>query len=298
MFARILIPLDGSPIAEQVLPLAKLLAARLQSAVTLFQAIEPPTDTLRAGGEEFKEDEQVEIRRGQALAYLRGIAKDWALRDIPRECQARVGKPAPAIIEFIERNDIDLIVMATRGRGGWERWVSGSVAAQVRYGARVPVLLARAGAASSPTPFQLSRVLVPLDGSPQAESALVPAQEIAAACDAEIVLFRATEQTTPTIIEEYLAETARNIQTHKVRVRWEMDRCGKHVADCILDTARRHAASLIVMFTHSRTGISRLVIGSVADRILDASSTPVLLIRYIMSTARGGDPKCQEQVAA
>ncbi len=279
MYSRILIPLDGSPIAEQVIPLTKMLAAHLNSRVVLFQAVEPICDTLRVEGEEFKADEQVETMRGQALTYLEAIRRDLAGGGIPVECAVRVGKPAPTILEFVERARIDLVSLATHGRGGLQRWVYGSVAEQVLRDTRVPALLVRACATPTLAPRILSRILVPLDGSQWAEAALFHAANLTAAFDAELLLFCAWDPTTPINVGEYLTETTATLQSQGVRAQWKTKLYSGAAADSILELARDDSVDLIVMSTRGRSGISRLVMGSTADAVLRTSSVPVLLIR-------------------
>lgn len=118
MCSCILMPLDGSPIAEQVMPLAKMLAAYHNSTGVLFHAVKPICDTLRVEGEVFYADEQIETLRWQALDYLKRVGDDFARAGISIERKVHVGTPALAILEFAERASTDLISMATHGRDG------------------------------------------------------------------------------------------------------------------------------------------------------------------------------------
>ncbi len=294
MYQRILIPLDGSPIAEQVLPLVKMFAVRFQSSVVLFQAIEPIPKGVPVEGPASRADDQVEMSRNQALEYLEAIAQRFP-QGIPAEHELRTGLPATAILETAESAHVDLIAMATHGRTGLQRWVYGSVADKVLGGARLPILLVRASETPSAT-APIRRILVPLDGSDLAERALIPAERLAKAFDAEILLFRVQEFSSYTpdgligsmsmvtlddslgaMVQEYLTQKTEKVQSQGLRVRWE-----KHfgtAAEGILDAAEKRSADLVVMSTHGRSGIGRWIMGSVADRVLRASRTPVLLIR-------------------
>ncbi len=293
MYRRILVPLDGSPLAEQALPFAKMFAWGFQATAVLFQAIPPIRETLRVDGEVFPVDEQMELLRWQAREYLESVHKDFAAAGIAAEREIRVGAPAPTILDLIESTGIDLIVMATHGRTGVGRWVYGSVADKVLHGARVPLLLVRASE-QPVAPQPLTRVLVPLDGSELAERALEPARQVAEAFDAEVLLFRAwamplygmeeplnvvesLERAVRANADDYVTHSTCQLQAQGMRVRGETQ--GGTAAESILEQAQHAKASLIVMSTHGRSGVSRWVMGSVADRVLRASSIPVLLIR-------------------
>lgn len=295
MFKRMLIPLDGSPTAEQVLPWAKTIAARLSSTVMLFQAIEPVRDELMVNGERLGAEDQVELVRSSALTYLKTLRQDFAGTSLVTECHVGAGAPAEAILEFAEMAHVDLIAMATHGRTGMQRWVYGSVADKVLSSALHPVLLVRA--TEQPLkPATVSRILVPLDGSGLAERALVPAKQLAEAFGAELVLFRAWQRWVymldayPTgtsmvmmdeqvrgIAEDYLKRQTQQIASQGLRVCSEAQ--PGPAADWILATADKYRADLIVMSTHGRTGVGRWMMGSVANRVLSVSPIPVLLCR-------------------
>jgi nucleotide-binding universal stress UspA family protein len=302
MYGRILIPLDGSPVAEQVLPLAKMFVKRLRSSVVLLQAVEPLGKRMHVEGATLHVDEQVEAWRKQALDYLQTIQRDFPA-GISVECATEVGSPATVILDWAESARVDLIAMATHGRTGPQRWVYGSVAAKALTGTRLPVLLVRA----VPTPRPLSsirRILVPLDGSELAEQALVPAQIVGAVFDAEIILFRvvdfpgyaaksqgagmytsAVEDAMRETAEEYLAQTAGYLQAQGARVKWET-RLGL-ATERILEAAQEQVADLIIMSTHGRSGLGRWVMGSESERVLSASQIPVLLVRSKEQANRG-----------
>jgi nucleotide-binding universal stress UspA family protein len=295
MYSRILVPLDCSPMAEQALPWAKTLAARLKSAVVLFHVLEPIREMVPVDSDVFKAGEQTEIIRRSALEYLDSVRKDFESVGAPVEIEIREGRAATAILEFAERVPVDLIVMATHGRSGIQRWVYGSVADKVLHGARAPLLLVRANNAPPRLQPKLTRILVPLDRSALAEAALVPARQLAEAFDAEIVLFHVWDlfgynfgesqdstideimQATYSYAKDYLVKQTHDLQTKGLRVRWQAQ--SGAIAECILAAAEKDAASLIVMSTHGLSGISRWVMGSVADRVLSASPIPVLLLR-------------------
>jgi len=138
--------------------------------------------------------------------------------------------------------------------------------------------------------MNVKTVLVPLDGSLLAERALKPALEIAREKDAKLVLLRAAEAHT-TVADPTEAQVAvvREAEDYLARVRCGLLDAGVPVvemavwygrpAEAIVEAARYRAADLIVMSSHGRSGLGRLVLGSVAESVLRATRTPILLIR-------------------
>jgi nucleotide-binding universal stress UspA family protein len=294
MYRRILVPLDGSPIAEQVLPLTKQLATCGSSSVLLFRAIEPLHAKLRVEGEILNVADQIELMRGTAVEYLETVRRDFAAAGIHADRDVQVGLPAAAILHAAETAPVDLIAMATHGRSGLQRWVYGSVTDKVLSSARLPVLLVRAGAVTPPGP--ITRILVPLDGSDLAERALVPAVMMAKCLNAELLLYRAwqaqmyalsgmmagsaavaLEDDIRAAVQDYVQRMAVKVSEQGVRVRWLAGY--QTAAEGILETGQKERPGLIVMSTHGRSGVGRWVMGSVADRVLRTSDVPVLLIR-------------------
>jgi nucleotide-binding universal stress UspA family protein len=147
MFKHILVPLDGSPLAEAALPAALKLASELGSKITLVRVVRPPYVVTNVGGSGYAElivglrEKAVE----EATTYLK--AYQGSLRQQGYVVHSHVCEgesPAELILEVAEAQDIDLIIMCTHGRGGLSRWVYGSVADKVLRYAHVPVLLVRA----------------------------------------------------------------------------------------------------------------------------------------------------------
>lgn len=136
---RILIPLDGSPLAESVLPAVRELAQPFGAALTLLQVIPPYL------GPSARPEEKVSARdRAEVEAYLRTTQQALQEAGIGVETVVRVGDPAREILGYAEASEIDLIALATHGRSGLNRWLLGSVAEKVLRGSALPVLLYRA----------------------------------------------------------------------------------------------------------------------------------------------------------
>jgi nucleotide-binding universal stress UspA family protein len=148
MYKRILLPLDGSLLAEQALPHAIAQAGRFGAELILLRVVEPmlPTETM-VPREAIRQAEE----RTEALTreYLERVAARVRKRGIPVQVVTIKGFPRRQIVQFAEANQIDLIVICTRGRSGVSRWLMGSVADRVVRGASIPVLLVRAAEAKA-----------------------------------------------------------------------------------------------------------------------------------------------------
>jgi nucleotide-binding universal stress UspA family protein len=142
MYKLILLPLDGSPLAEQVLPHAIAIAERFQSELVLLRVLIPlsrPPTTTEAALQRAEEAAAVFARE-----YLERVAADVQERGIAVRMVTIGGRPHWEIIQYAETNQVDLIVMSTRGESGLSRWLMGSVSDRVVRGANVPVLMVRA----------------------------------------------------------------------------------------------------------------------------------------------------------
>ena len=295
MFSRLLVPLDGSSLSERALPIATLLAQATGAQLWLVRAArESGSQGPGACQEAQTYLEGVRRRLGDALSI------HIATSDTP---------PARAIATIAAQHTIDLIVMTTHGHGGLQRLVHGSVAEVILADSRVPVLLVRmnAPAPAIPTHDERPRVLVPLDGSPFAEAALPAAAALARALDWTLVLLRvaipptallvdpeiARTETTDRILEaesiaasHYLKGIADGLQAEGLRIETRL-RVGL-AAQAILDEGAASGASLVIMATHGRSGLGRMLRGSVATEVLHRGSLPLLLVRP--STVNAAEP--------
>ena len=293
MVNRILVPLDGSKISESIVPYVSLVAHALHASMTLLH-VAPPDGAS---------DETLEP------SYLQNIAEQLRQKDLQVETSITSGYPPMEIERYASENQYDLIAMATHGRSGVTRWVYGSITDKVLHTTHIPLLLVR--------PMGLEKIVmqgaglqslvVPLDGSKLAEEALPHAEALAVRMGLGITLIRVIpvmamahgsyesytwdpglEDNLETYAKKYVAGvqarlSARGFRVHALVVR------GNPAAQ-IIDLARETEGSLVVMATHGSSGVSRWVVGSVADRVLRASYRPVFLIRSktVDSAATGG----------
>jgi nucleotide-binding universal stress UspA family protein len=142
MYQKVLVTLDGSPLAECVLPHADAVATGCSvSEVWLLRVVEPMPI-----GEGVTQEFIYKVygeREKVAREYLEGVAKGLRDKGLTVNTAVTQGQPADEIVEFVEKNKIDLIVMATHGRSGVGRWVFGSVSDRVMRETKAPVLMVR-----------------------------------------------------------------------------------------------------------------------------------------------------------
>lgn len=306
MFSRILVPLDGSARAESALPLAARIARANSAQVVLVRVRRSPSEYAAWGVMPISID-AMDAEESECADYLTRVAALPVLAGVAVETEVLAGMPASAILDTISAHHADLVVMSTHGRTGLARWVMGSVARQVAYHASVPVLVTRdhgprladvpAGDEGRP------RVLVPLDGSPRAETAIEPAIALATALGAHAALHlalvlspydeSATGQPLATLTEraeDYLRKIAGVIQQRQPGVTATHCVCANFdAAEALLHLAERGdqtdglpaipPADVIVMATHGRSGVAALVMGSVTERVLHDTALPLLIVR-------------------
>jgi nucleotide-binding universal stress UspA family protein len=301
MIGRILVPLDGSALAEAALPCVQELAHLTGASVTLLRIVEPLESTLElaaAAPDERLALVKVDLLVGEVRArdYLATAARQFERDGIEAHTRVAVGPPTERIIQAA--GSADLVAMSTHGRSGIGRWVFGSVADAVLRGAPAPVLLIRADQTDVVATGRPRRILVPLDGSELAERALPSAVDLARRAGAAIVLIRSV--TWPQefvssfanldpiggagLVEHrqgharaYLAEVGERLTRQGLAVAASLR--SEPAAEAILACAAEERADLIVMGTHGRGGLGRWAFGSVADRVLRSAAVPVLLAR-------------------
>jgi len=297
MYSKLLVPLDGSKTAEQVLPFARILAATLKLPVELLDVIDIAAMSAHMTSDKARYLDTF-IAEGERVSreYLAKIAAGFA--DAKVSCRVIRGKPADAIIEHAGAEKGTLIAMVTHGRSGLDRWMLGSVAETVLRGSHNPLFLVRAheeGATDGAA--MIKSIVVPLDGSALAESVLPTAIEIAQALDLEVVLCRAYELAASVYegSEDYLpnydemlrqvkAETESYLTAKAAALkaaglsRVSTVALAGSGAEEIVRYAQTHRDALVVMCTHGRSGMSRWMLGSVTERVVRHSDDPVLVL--------------------
>ena len=299
MYSKIVVPLDGSTAAECALPMVRALARRLALAVDLLSVVdlrEIARDVSAAEG--LFLDRLAEDDSRHSADYLGKIAKTLGAAAVTTRCER--GIAAETIIETAAADKNSLIVMATHGRSGLNRFLLGSVAEKVLRGSSNPVLLVKA---SEPVATQgeapLTSVIVPLDGSELAEGVLPTVTELALKLDLEVFLVRAYAIPygaysagegfyDPVHLDAFLQMLKQETFDYLENKVAELKRKGLKVsyvakeglsADEIIKFARETPANLVAMSSHGRSGIKRWVLGSVTETVVRHSGDPVLISR-------------------
>lgn len=323
MFTRVLVPLDGSELAERAVPVAAQIAHASGGSVLLLKVLMLPITPVY--GPIYAPIEgsipiDLEQERAEAQAYLHQVAASSALAGISVQTYTTTGVPAAGILDSIEECHADLIVLTSHGRKGITRWMLGSVAQHVARHASVPVLVLRATGTAFPTaPDHPIRVLVTLDGSGLAEAAIGPAADLAIAAaggaPAELHLLLVIDRYVAAIeaapdalliggAEAYLTRVAEQLATQRsaaLKVSWSVEtstdvagsilavaqpgveKAGNASAQSATETSAGHF-DFIAMATNGRTGFKRWALGSVTERVLSAAKLPLLIVRPGEST--------------
>ncbi|MCE9560460.1 MAG: universal stress protein [Planctomycetes bacterium] len=284
MFRSILVPLDRSSFAEHALPMALGIARRVDARLELVEVHESERKATGAGWARFSRERDDETKQQEQL-YLEATAK-WATAGSQVTTSAVVMSGtavlpetvADAILERCSATNANLIVMATHGL----RFLVGGVADQLVGRAHVPIILLRPGTSEPQlAPETLpDNFLIPLDGTAMAEGVLVPAVELARIAEARCTLVQVVEPRSAPVeaadAEAYLERVAERVRREGLEVRTKVV-VARDTSVAILDEAR--AGSLIAIATHGRSGLTRLVRGSVAARVIRETSSPILVFR-------------------
>jgi nucleotide-binding universal stress UspA family protein len=302
MLNTILLPLDGSPLAERALTYAALLARRSQARVVLVEAVQAHA---RPGAD--ASESQAEVTRG-AEAYLKTASERLSAAGVVAEAHVYYDNPVHAILDAAGRQRADLIVMSTHGRGGLSRMLYGSVADQILRRATVPVLLVPSIVEHAWPVEGPKRMLVPLDGSVFATEALQAAALLTDTRGADLTLLSVVQPIPyPLYGEGYayvpydedaeVSEARQYLEAHAARLREDGYTVTVEVAvgepsKIIGEIARERGMDLVVMATHGTGGLGRVILGSVATGTLRHTTAPLLLVRpsAVAQAEPPGDP--------
>lgn len=308
----ILVPLDGSQLAEQILPYVHVLAPIMHANVRLLQVVHEPeaeamleqtVSNLYSMGDPLvrvydRKHIVLEESIAAAESYLATRAARLEDAGIAASYTVQAGPAAEAIVEMAHAADVQLVAMATHGYGGLRRWALGSVADRVVQAISTPVFLIRATQYAAARPFAIERVLMPYDGSELARQALPIARELATDAQASLIVVQAVSPTVeayPSLLTQPAPQYGAVLSALHEQARRDLQALAHdmreiglsvttivesgHAAEVIVDEANRRNASLIVMATHGRGGLRRWALGSVADKVLHAAHIPLVLVR-------------------
>jgi nucleotide-binding universal stress UspA family protein len=277
MLEKVVVPLDGSKLAEVALPYAEELAGKMGSEIILLSVL-PSENRL-----EYQKHQTYASRvEGFTRRHIEKYLDRAAGEEIRVGTVTRTGDAAAGILDYAGNGTFKLLVMATHGRSGISRWAVGSVADKiVRSTTRQPMMLIRARGAHPEVRARriLKKALVPLDGSLASEAVVSNVMEIAAHLRMEITLLRVISRSNHTRdeAEAYLQGWCRQFAERNIPAKYEI-RAG-NAADAIIDVADELAMDMVAMSTRGQNAINLWPLGSVAQKVLLAGNTPLLLVR-------------------
>ncbi len=306
MYRLLVVPLDGSRLAEEALPLALAIARRAGAALQLVH-VHVPFELMSADSLTPAAPAREARALSEARAYLDGVVGRLAgTSTVP---VSAVLLEETAVAEALHAHAVaagaDLVVTTTHGRGALTRVWLGSVADELVRRATIPTLVVRPGEATVGGPGAepaLRHLLIPLDGSALAEGVLGPAEALGRVMQAEYTLLRVVPpadaaafgglgdpaapgtSSAPGHAEaaarEYLGRVAERMTGRGLTVRTRVA-VGRQAAVAVLEEAKSCGADAVALETHGRRGVARLLLGSVADKVLRGATTPVLIHRPV-----------------
>jgi nucleotide-binding universal stress UspA family protein len=307
-FRNILVPLDGSPLAEQALPLARRIAQLAGGKLRLVLVHQIPSPLLDSSNAALFVSGDQATRKAER-SYLRAFQARLRQEGVRLASAVTLNGPVgPTLAQYAQEVGIDLVVMATHGRGGARRAWLGSVADHLIRHLEVPVFLVRASneGAVPMAPAAADQILVPLDGSPLAEEALGPAADLARLWGAALTLLRVV---LPVVFfsdemrgwpapydteymaslrsraEDYVRDLAEGLRGEGVRASGVAS-FALGAADAILELGRPGQVAAIAIATYGHGGLKRLALGSVADKLIRGAQVPVLVLRPARSAVK------------
>ena len=282
MYEKILVPLDGSEMAEQAIPYVKRLTQKLKREVILITVC-LPGDPLERALTEYIE------RRAEKIQSLGVNARSLCIE----------GDSATSIINFAEKNKVGLIVISTHGKTGISHWPLGSIASKVVQRSNIPVFLVRSSQpGKAPADNELDKILVTLDGSQFSEAIIPHVEKLAKSMNSEVTLLRVIESAKlPQLAaysdrekyeKDFMAKMEREAERYLDKKRTALESKGVKVnsafiigkpVEAILQYSEERSANLVALTTHGFSGISKWAYGSVAAKIIEGSPKPILLVR-------------------
>lgn len=306
MLGKILVPLDTSKLAEIAIPYAEEFAVKFGSEIDVLH-IRTPTDTPdkpehRAYISKMAGEIEQHIKKSPALPPGEKVKVVSSIVGPPKV----ITHPAEEIVDYADKKNTGLIIMATHGRTGIRRWALGDTANKVARASKCPVLLIRATAGTSKG-VHLEKILVPLDGSKLSEAVLPYIEYLASKLKVGINLLFVVEllyhiypysdstgyfgssgvvrvaynekemQPAKEVAEKYIKNVNDKLAAGGMKTSYQV-RIGSP-AEEIIKTESEMRPDIVVMSTHGHSGFGRWDHGSVTDKVLHTGNTPLLLVR-------------------
>ncbi len=297
MFSHILVPLDGSDLAECVLPHVNIMSDAMGARVTLFHSLERPHQTA---GLYPVSPLDWHMLRAEARLYLDRIAEK--LRETLSEvnCVLVEGSAAESVIEYAHGNDVDFMILSSHGRSGLSGWNISSVVQKIILRSYTSMLIVRAYGADNVTGY--NRIMVALDCSSRAETAVSMGVMLAGAQNAELLLahvLRAPEmprrlppssediklseqliERNQAVAEDYLRQLTAQLASENVVPATRLT-VGRNVAATLENLVKNEEIELVILSAHGYEGDTNWPYGSVAVSFIASGSTPLLVMQDI-----------------
>jgi nucleotide-binding universal stress UspA family protein len=289
---KILVPLDGSELAETILPQFERIFRVRDAAVVLLRVVPVPRRVTR------EIEPLIEKAEVEAFDYVTRVAKRLEDKSISAEAVVQKGTPGDVIPEWAAAHGVDLVAMSTHGRSGISRWIRGSVAEAVLRRTTTDLLLldpfekpgTEASPRRAPGDARFANLLVPIDEPTESGALISRVTELAKLYDSKVTVFHAIY--VPPSLEMYPSEMLRLPAPAGDRiaenVATELRSAGVHASAKttwgepaweILQELRSHPYDLVAMTTHGRRGFERFLLGSVAEKVLRAVTLPLFVVR-------------------
>jgi nucleotide-binding universal stress UspA family protein len=299
IFRHVLVPLDGSPLAERSLPYVLAVARAGTARLTLLQVLQQPATGVgsRVGAVEW------EMIRVEGQSYLAAIAGRLRAHGVESHIELVQGATAEQIETFAARGAVDLVVMTSHGEGGVSsNWARGSTAQKVIATARTSILVVPtpAGAGPMEDEVRLRRMLLPLDCSRRAEFILPAAIALARRHDAELILAhvvlepemprrmgpsREDVELAQNVVERNRREAARYLREIQSRLASDSSRIqirlcvGSKRAQALHELAQRERVDLVILAAHGSTGDAHQRYGGLAAKFLQEGYGPAIILQ-------------------
>jgi nucleotide-binding universal stress UspA family protein len=278
--------LDGSKAAAQAIPLAKVLARSMSARVTLLSAIKEPVTRQQ------KKTHSIVMQ--ERIAYLKRTANEFLRDGVETISVVRNGSISEVTKQYVDENGIDLVVTTTRGKSGKPHWLNGGVSRKLVQMIDVPILIVKYREQAYSSIPAIRHILVALDGSISSERTLPYARALAKACNSELHLlsvpavpdvqdYRAPAEIVDKIrrkaetnMRKFLLAVARPLRKDRLRVRTLVK--GSIPDHTIVAVTEEVGADMIMLTSRGRGSLDLLLMGSVADNVVQKTTVPVFMI--------------------
>ncbi len=281
---NIVVLLDGSENAAKAIPLAQAIAGRLKARVTLLSAIKGRSAS----------SEPYQSKKNERMAYLMLLVKQLQTAGVEAHATVRLGSITEATKALVVGNGFDLVVTTTRGASGVQNWLRGGVSHKLVQMIDKPVLLVQLDDQGNGITRRIDSILVALDGSSYSERALPYARVLAKAFGSRLILlcvpavpevknYRAAadiiqkiRHKTEASIRKFLDANARALHSDGLHVKIKVE--GSIPAHTIVAVAEEEKANLIMLTSQGRGGYNALLMGSVAEHVVQNTQLPVFMV--------------------